>query len=210
MIKDMAVHLEFKRTGITPIPDRQNWITRFRKRHPPLALKLSIQLECQSAYANDPDILQDYLEKLGRLIRQYGLRESQIYNKKEKGFMMGLGTEQAKQERGRARGAEGKEERDKWCRSRGSVDKSRSMKELEVCLFRLLCDRDSSVRLGTRIYISEIPWVVVLRPSTPFQLRRKEYCGCVRNIRRCGGRSSTDTSWWCEGIIACVGDQVSL
>jgi len=90
MVKDMAVHLEFKRTGITPIRNRQNWITRFRKRHPPLALKLSIQLECQSAYANDPDILQDYLEKPGRLIREYGLRESQIYNKDEKGFMMGL------------------------------------------------------------------------------------------------------------------------
>ena len=96
---------------------------------------------------------------------------------------LGLGPERGKQASGRARGAGGKEERDEWCRSRGSVDKSRSMKELDVCLFRLLCDRDSSVCLGTRIYIPEIPRVVVLRPSTPFRLRQKKYCACVRNYR---------------------------
>ena len=38
MIQDMAVHIEFKRTGITPLPLGQNWITRFLKRQPPLPL----------------------------------------------------------------------------------------------------------------------------------------------------------------------------
>ena len=44
-----------------------------------------------------------------------------------KGVGLGLGPERAKQARGRARGAGGKEERDEWCRSRGSVDKFEAM-----------------------------------------------------------------------------------
>ena len=110
---------------------------------------------------------------------------------------LGLGPERAKQARGRARGAGKDVKVDEWCRSRGSVDKFRAMiKSQKGCLFRLLCCRDSSVRLGTcLLYIRVVPRGVVLRPSTPFRIRRKEYCACVRNIRRCGGRSSTHTSW---------------
>lgn len=90
MVKDMALHLEKKRIGVQPPPLGKNWVSRFLKRHPPLALKLSTQLERQRAYANDPDILRGYFVKLGGLIRQYGLRPVQIFNMDEKGFMMGL------------------------------------------------------------------------------------------------------------------------
>jgi len=41
MVKDMALHLEFKRTSISPSPIGHNWMSRFLKRHPGLALKLS-------------------------------------------------------------------------------------------------------------------------------------------------------------------------
>src|SRR5207302_5420255 len=66
------------------------WMSRFLRRHPGLALKLSTQLERQRAYANDPVILQSYFTKLGRLIRVHDLRPSQIFNMDEKGFLMGL------------------------------------------------------------------------------------------------------------------------
>jgi len=92
MVKDMALHLESKRmaAGSHPVPLGKNWIKRFLTRNPSLAAKLSTQLERQGAYANDPALLQDYFAKLGRLIRQHGLRSSQIFNMDEKGFVMGL------------------------------------------------------------------------------------------------------------------------
>jgi len=92
MVKDMALHLESKRMEADshPLPRGKNWIRRFLTRNPSLAAKLSTQLERQRAYANDPVLLQDYFAKLGRLIRQNGLRSSQIFNMNEKGFLMGL------------------------------------------------------------------------------------------------------------------------
>jgi len=90
MVKDMALHLEKKRIGVQPPPLGKNWVSQFLKRHPPLALKLSTQLERQRAYANDPDILRGYFVKLGGVIRQYGLRPVQIFNIDEKGFIMGV------------------------------------------------------------------------------------------------------------------------
>ena len=90
MVKDMALHLEKKRLGVLPPSLGKNWVSRFRKRHSRLALKLSTQLERQRAYANDLEILSDYFAKLGGLIRQYRLGPAQIFNMDEKGFMMGL------------------------------------------------------------------------------------------------------------------------
>ena len=89
MVKDFAIHLERSRTGVQPPPLGKNWIQRFQKRHPDLALKLSTQLERQRAYAKDPKLLQDYFGKLSRLIRRHGLRAFQIFNMDEKGFLMG-------------------------------------------------------------------------------------------------------------------------
>src|SRR5437899_1727456 len=60
MVKDMAAHLEAKRTGEIPPAVGKNWVSRFLKRHPDLALKFSTRLERQRAYANDPEILRDY------------------------------------------------------------------------------------------------------------------------------------------------------
>ena len=86
----MAVDLGFRRTGETPPVLGKDWVSRFLKRHPDLALKLSTHLERQRAYANDPEILCDYFDKLGRVIRERSLWESQIFNIDEKGFLMGL------------------------------------------------------------------------------------------------------------------------
>jgi len=65
-----------------------------------------------------------------------------------------------KQARGRARGAGGECERDEWCRSRCSGDKFEAMIASKVCLFRLLCDRDSSVRLGDRAF-----YIAIIAPK---------------------------------------------
>ena len=88
--KDMAIHLEHKRTGIWPQPLGKNWVSRFLNRNPDLAAKLSTSLHRQRAFANDPRILQDFYSKLGRLIRRHGLKAFQIFNMDEKGFLMGL------------------------------------------------------------------------------------------------------------------------
>jgi hypothetical protein len=90
MVKDMAIHLERKRTGITPPPIGKNWVSRFLNRNPDLAAKLSTSLERQRAYTKDPHLLQDFYSKLGRLIRYHRLKPFQIFNMDEKGFLMGL------------------------------------------------------------------------------------------------------------------------
>ena len=84
------MHLKSKRNANSPLSLGKNWISRFLKRHPDLVLKLSTRLERQRAYANDSDVLRDYFSKLGRIIRAHGLRDFQIYNMDEKGFVMGL------------------------------------------------------------------------------------------------------------------------
>jgi len=89
MVKDMAIHLEFKRTGEVPPPLGKNWISMFLRRHPDLALKLSSQLERQCTYANNPEILRYYFLNLGRIIQEHGLWGFQIFNMDEKGFLMG-------------------------------------------------------------------------------------------------------------------------
>ena len=90
MVKDMALHLEEHRTGQQPTPIGKHWISRFLNRNHDLASKLSTQLERQRAYSNDPRLLQDYFNKLCRLIRLHGLQAFQIFNMDEKGFLMGL------------------------------------------------------------------------------------------------------------------------
>jgi len=54
MVKEMAIFLERKRTGVEPLPVGQNWITRFLTRNPALAAKLSTRLERQRSYAKNP------------------------------------------------------------------------------------------------------------------------------------------------------------
>ena len=89
MVRSMAIVLEEKRSGTIAAPLGQKWISRFLNRHPTLASKLSWNLERQRAYANDPRLLQDYLWKLGRLMRCYGLNGAQLFNMDEKGFLIG-------------------------------------------------------------------------------------------------------------------------
>jgi len=90
MVRDMGLHLERKRLGKVSDAFGKNWMSRFLKRHPNLAVKLSTQLERQRAYAKDPRLIQDYFAKLSGVIRQYGLKADQIFNMDEKGFVMGL------------------------------------------------------------------------------------------------------------------------
>lgn len=88
-VKDMALNLEQNRIGKEPGPMGKNWISRFLNRHPALASKYSTLLERQRAYSNDPRLIKDFFIKLGRLIRQHGLKAFQIFNMDEKGFLMG-------------------------------------------------------------------------------------------------------------------------
>lgn len=90
MVKDMALNLERKRTSAEPSPIGKHWVSRFLKRQPSLALKMSTQLERQREHAKDPKLLQDYFSKLGVLIRKHGLKAFQIFNMDEKGFLMGM------------------------------------------------------------------------------------------------------------------------
>ena len=90
MVKDIAIYLKHKRTGSQPPPIGTNGMSHVLKHYPDLALRLITQLEPQPAYANDPQILQQYFNRLGQLIWHQSLRPFQIYNMDEKGFLMGL------------------------------------------------------------------------------------------------------------------------
>jgi len=90
MVKDMAIHLELKRTEDLHLLLGKNWISRFLQRYPDLAFKLSTRLERQRAYANDQEVLWDYFGKLDHVIWEHSVEEVQIFNMDENGFLIEL------------------------------------------------------------------------------------------------------------------------
>jgi hypothetical protein len=68
----------------------KNWITQFLNRHTDLASKLAVRMDRQRVYANDSKIIVDHFRKLGKIIKQEGIRPEAITNVDEKGIMLGI------------------------------------------------------------------------------------------------------------------------
>ncbi|KAH0613250.1 uncharacterized protein H6S33_009630 [Morchella sextelata] len=87
-VKDMALDF-IKSHDIQSQKLGKNWMTRFLSRHPDLASKFCTRLDKQRAYADNPEILEDFYETLLIAIREHGIVAGNMYNMDEKGFLMG-------------------------------------------------------------------------------------------------------------------------
>lgn len=62
-VKDMS--MDFLRSyGVEDLQLGKNWITRFLLCHPDLVSKFATRLDKQRTYANNPDLLRDFYEKV--------------------------------------------------------------------------------------------------------------------------------------------------
>lgn len=67
-----------------------NWIQKFLCRHPDIKSKYIPPLDKDRALAEDYTILNNWFELFHRLKQQYKIRDQDIYNMDEKGFMQGV------------------------------------------------------------------------------------------------------------------------
>jgi len=91
MVKGMAQMLVWKKKVVLIGPPvGKQWIMRFLSHHPDIASRYSENLDCQHAYAHDPNKIKDNFRKFNRLRISHNLQPGDIYNLDEKGFMMGM------------------------------------------------------------------------------------------------------------------------
>ena len=71
-------------------PLGKNWVQKFLSRHKEIKTKYIPPLDKERALAQDPQILKDWFELYGRIKAQYNVRDGDIYNMDEKGFLQGV------------------------------------------------------------------------------------------------------------------------
>ncbi|KAF8824656.1 hypothetical protein HHX47_DHR8000193 [Lentinula edodes] len=72
-------------------PMGDNWICRFRTRHPDLALKFTTSLEESRARSLTPAAVSTFYDILADTVAQYEIPPENIYNIDEKGVQLGIG-----------------------------------------------------------------------------------------------------------------------
>jgi hypothetical protein len=63
---------------------------RFIKRHPEVQTKYSQRLECQRNAASNPRVLEHHFKLFQKTVRGYNIKETNIWNMDEKGFLLGV------------------------------------------------------------------------------------------------------------------------
>ena len=71
-------------------PLGKNWVQKFLSRHKEIKTKYIPPLDKERALAQDPQILKDWFELYRRIKAQYNVRDGDIYNMDEKGFLQGV------------------------------------------------------------------------------------------------------------------------
>ena len=65
------------------------WLRGFLKRHPAISACFSTLMDRQRALANHPGFIKDYFKKLQAVIAKYRIRDENMWNMDEKGFILG-------------------------------------------------------------------------------------------------------------------------
>lgn len=69
----------------------ENWVNRFRTRHPELKAKWTTGLEKCRAQSLNPAAVSGFYDVLHELVGEYSIPEENIYNMDEKGIQLGIG-----------------------------------------------------------------------------------------------------------------------
>ena len=73
----------------TPGALGRTWLRGFLNRHPDVSARYSAPMDRQRAFANHPGPIKDYFKKLKAVISKYQIREENMWNMDEKGFILG-------------------------------------------------------------------------------------------------------------------------
>ena len=65
------------------------WLRGFLRRHPAISARFSTPMDRQRAFANHPGPIKDYFKKLQAIIAKYRIRDENMWNMDEKGFILG-------------------------------------------------------------------------------------------------------------------------
>jgi hypothetical protein len=68
----------------------KHWIERFMKRHKELQMKFTQRLDRQRAAAGNPKIMEKHFSIFKKAVKDYKVKNVNIWNMDEKGFLMGL------------------------------------------------------------------------------------------------------------------------
>jgi hypothetical protein len=68
----------------------KNWYKRFLSRHLGLSAMYSRSLDNSRALNNDPKIIREYFRVLKQAIQEFKIKPHNMYNKDEKGVLLGL------------------------------------------------------------------------------------------------------------------------
>src|SRR4051794_9556045 len=68
----------------------KHWLDRFIKRHPELQIRYSQRLERQRSAAGNPRVLEHHFKLFHKMLKEYNVKEVNIWNMDEKGFLLGV------------------------------------------------------------------------------------------------------------------------
>ena len=90
MVREMADILLAERVSQPPPKVGKNWVTNFVRRHPDIRSRFSRRYNYKRAQNEDPEVIQEWFDKVRQIIIRYGITDADIYNFDETGFSMGL------------------------------------------------------------------------------------------------------------------------
>jgi Tc5 transposase DNA-binding domain len=68
----------------------KHWLNRFTKRHSELQIRFSQHLERQRSAASNPRVLEHHFKLFHKALQEYKIKEANIWNMDEKGFLLGI------------------------------------------------------------------------------------------------------------------------
>ena len=68
-----------------------NWVAKFLSRYDDLKTRFSQPLDKERAAATSPETVQRWFDLVARTIKDYNIRQEDVYNMDEKGYAMGIG-----------------------------------------------------------------------------------------------------------------------
>jgi hypothetical protein len=72
----------------------EHWLSRFYLRHPEYKIRKRRAIDLDRKQAHQPEVIQDWFNRLFNTINEYGIAEEDIWNFDETGFNIGIGRDQ--------------------------------------------------------------------------------------------------------------------
>jgi hypothetical protein len=92
LVEDMVrLILRDKMGRVIPLHLGTKWVPRFLSRHPELRVSFNRNYDYRRAKCEDPKLLNDWFDRVERVMLEKGILWDDVYNFDETGFLMGVG-----------------------------------------------------------------------------------------------------------------------